>query len=455
MIVNMRITSILLCFLFLSICLAWVRDDYIDVAFVATCELSSGNIILTGNALGEHSLILVLILNSNGDEILRTCLGYGISYDLDTLSDGTIVVCGGLSEDSLSPTYSFVARLNAELDTLWVKTYRPFVNSEGSTAWSMSVKNDTIWINSFGPLLDKSFAVSRIDRNGELLWNNVYGRANTVNGTKTIPSASNSFSVLVLETSGSFTYYPEYIHASSGSGTIICSTEYSHYPDTAFQIFNIDNNEYGDFYLTGCQNPGTYYLDEFCLARIDTCGSFIWHENYPLHGPRTKGFVFQANPGLIDIFVISYSSHDYPTLLKCTSSGDSISTVRLLDEMPWIGDVQRCSNGDYILCGTDYSNGFLMRVDSLGNQVPSMVSEGIIAPKIAFTAYPNPFNSKCRFDMPVNAEIDIYSLNGRLLAKVDSHNKSWSPDADVPCGIYIALLNAKKSTIAKKLLYIK
>ena len=104
-------------------------------------------------------------------------------------------------------------------------------------------------------------------------------------------------------------------------------------------------------------------------------------------------------------------------------------------------------------------------VDSDGDGIPDdfldaiSVKESDIKPSdYGIRAYPNPFNSALRIDVPENcSSLKIFDIQGRLI----SHNEidmeqttiEWNPSEDLPGGIY--LIKGDHSEISQKVIYMK
>ncbi|MFP4460341.1 MAG: S8 family serine peptidase [Candidatus Zixiibacteriota bacterium] len=96
------------------------------------------------------------------------------------------------------------------------------------------------------------------------------------------------------------------------------------------------------------------------------------------------------------------------------------------------------------------------------------VEENITSPeKTALSrAYPNPFNSSVNieFDTPIptNAEITIFTVDGRAVETIHSgnltagkHNFIWKPEQITRSGVYLYSIRTEKETTTDRLLYIK
>ncbi|MBN2541784.1 T9SS type A sorting domain-containing protein [bacterium] len=71
-------------------------------------------------------------------------------------------------------------------------------------------------------------------------------------------------------------------------------------------------------------------------------------------------------------------------------------------------------------------------------------------------AYPNPFNSQCMIDAPVNSKVDIYDLQGKLIEHFDFAPATWQPEAHTSSNIYLVKVTTNAGyTKTSKLIYLK
>ncbi|MBN1755748.1 hypothetical protein JW877_05995 [bacterium] len=80
-------------------------------------------------------------------------------------------------------------------------------------------------------------------------------------------------------------------------------------------------------------------------------------------------------------------------------------------------------------------------------------------------AYPNPFNSEARFDVPYLSNVEIYNLDGKLVEVFSpdgrAHDKSairticWRPAENCATGLYLVRASNSTTSLFTKVLYIK
>ncbi len=69
---------------------------------------------------------------------------------------------------------------------------------------------------------------------------------------------------------------------------------------------------------------------------------------------------------------------------------------------------------------------------------------------------PNPFNGLCRIRAPEGFEVEILSLDGRIVAGFDRNEVIWRPGDEVPGGVYLVRAKSSDGTVLRgKILYLK
>lgn len=91
------------------------------------------------------------------------------------------------------------------------------------------------------------------------------------------------------------------------------------------------------------------------------------------------------------------------------------------------------------------------------------IRDNILIPdELDINIYPNPFNSTCRITSPVGSRIEIHDLNGRMVCSVNSTGRIagdgsyvWTPGTTLPSGIYLIRISNARSTVIRKIIYMK
>ena len=124
---------------------------------------------------------------------------------------------------------------------------------------------------------------------------------------------------------------------------------------------------------------------------------------------------------------------------------------------------------DYL---TDTSDTFV----TLSFDETTEISESRLPANIELTVFPNPFNSAVSISAPDNAIVEIFDLNGRIIADLSANNPVgsrqastagdagvaltnseyiWTPDKSVGSGVYLVRAKIGDKNIAKRIVYLK
>jgi len=114
-----------------------------------------------------------------------------------------------------------------------------------------------------------------------------------------------------------------------------------------------------------------------------------------------------------------------------------------------------------------FNLGIYARIDTMA----AAVSANEMPPspdKIEVSAHPNPFNSAVSITAPAGAEIEVFDVNGRIVATpsfVLPLNKGemsegqrgfiWRPDASLGSGVYLVRATVGEETVSKRVVYLK
>ena len=127
--------------------------------------------------------------------------------------------------------------------------------------------------------------------------------------------------------------------------------------------------------------------------------------------------------------------------------------------------VKQTLDGGFIIVGSTYSFGsggqdvYVVKTDSLGET--EWIREVPIKPEdVSLNVFPNPFNSSCKIEAPVGAEIDIFDINGGAvgapcMTPLQPGICTWQPTPSTPSGIYLIKATRGENIVTKKVIYLK
>jgi hypothetical protein len=446
------------------------------------------------------------------------------------LNDSTIIM-GGYTWNYHSP-YSkmWLFSINTDGDTLW--TY------EEDEGWNYSARSIDITHDEHIIMLMSDWHLGKYTYDRVREWKYKFPTDWYINQTEKIITVHGheppGYALAGFTSSGStsdiyFIRYNEYDHEHNDTSWIRYYNASER--DVAWDIIEITNPSPGlpkGFLLVG-SNKNAVCCTSLCYAvRIDTTGDTVWTKEYshPLykwtglsHGKQEiKTVTWAGNEPYQTKFMLgAYTAYPeslggkYVTWLLAisdTTRGDTLWT-KTFDEYyeQFSGDIISCDDGGYAIVGSvketsiSGSNLWFLRVDSLGNDLPSAISENSLGPVLpTLYSHPNPFNSAVTIAIegvgdgsPVPFDVEIYDVNGRkidVIARraepneaISPNNRSsvpldtrrdavsinncefvWQPDKSLPSGVYLVrarvggrgdLAPTGQTTATKRIVYLK
>jgi len=224
-------------------------------------------------------------------------------------------------------------------------------------------------------------------------------------------------------------------------------------------------------------------MRELLLCNLDTNFAVNWERIYSLtFGDEVIRDIALLPDGNIAASCLLWDfAGDYLALIIFDGiTGDTIRSTRYdsLDiYIPY--DLIRIPNGDFVMSGKaeDYDGpAFVLRVDSLGTDVPTSIEEIRSLPAtFDIFAYPNPFNSAVTISLsggvgasdarPGQVGIEIFDISGRLVADLPVTNcgepqfvptpRIWQPEKSLGSGVYLVRANIGENIISKRIVYLK
>ncbi len=495
---------------------------YFDDVF----QLSDGSFILTYFDGNDHLEIktYVMRLDPFGNPVWVQRYEGSDSVDrvlTTTMLDDSTFILGGYTWDYHSP-YSkmWLFSINTDGDTLW--TY------EEDEGWNYSAKSIDITRDEHIIMLMTNRTIGKYTLDRERVWTYVFPYdwhigAHTKKVITVLGHEPPGYAIIGDTGYGSvtdifFARYNEYDHTHNDTSWI-CYYDASE-KDVVWDIIEITNPAPGypkGFLLVGSNSNATCCTLLCYAVRIDTAGDTLWTREYchPLyewtglvHGMQEIHKVVWAGnePHQTKFMLMAYTA--YPDSLReeyamwllqisDTLRGDTLWTQtydKYVSTFP--RDITLCEDGGYAIAGFvrdpdllpvgSLGALWLLRVDSLGNDLPSAISEIADKPDvISLTSYPNPFNSAVTISFDCGSEsskrlstIEIFDLNGRLISVISterSDEKSptypneisrqarndsmseyvWTPGDNIPSGVYLVRAKIGDRDITKRVVYLK
>ncbi|MFC2084694.1 T9SS type A sorting domain-containing protein [Bacteroidota bacterium] len=402
--------------------------------FYSAKQTSDGGFIAAGNTFSfgaEGSDVFLVKTDSIGDT-LWTRTYPGIDYEnassvQQTLDGGYIITgtTGGLESDILLIKTDSLGELS------WLKRY----GSQGQD-WGNSVQQTTdegyfIVGSTDSRTTDfKDFYLIKTDSDGDTLWTKTYGGESidfgyygqqTLDGGYIITGATISFGaggadawLLKTDSMGDTLWTRTYGGESADDASCVKQT--------------ID----GGYVLAGAKRPTSGDNVNVWLIKTDSIGNTHWTRMYGGIEDDLANYVsLTSDGGYIIAGRTGFSLNSNALLIKTDESGDTLWTkVYGGSDEDNFNSVEQTTDGGYIAAGTTesfgfgYSDGWLMKTDSIGNtklELPTSVEEQEVIPikNGLIQNYPNPFNpsTTIKFFVDKGAEVllEVSDLSGQKL----------------------------------------
>jgi hypothetical protein len=437
-------------------------------------QTSDSGFVVTGTResdSGIHDLSLIK-MNANGDSIWTRTYSGGIGFSVIQGHDGDYLIAGESAEGNSVDVVVIKADNNGH--TSWMKTYGGVGRDVGSRIRPTSSETGYVITgfttsSGFGGI---DVWIARIDLEGDTLWIRAYGGDRDDWGSDILET--NDGGILILGATRSF---------GAGSADIwLIQTDAS--GDTVWtRTYGGDGIETGDvilptgddeFLIVGSTSTYGAGLMDLWLLKIDMQGDTVWTRTYGGH--RTD----ECRSGAVTIdggyifagFTDSRGAGGFDSwIIRTDSEGNILWDIVIGgEEGDYCHSVVQTMDTGYLITGGTSSNSvgssdmWLVR---LGPDIPvTAVIKSVYPSKISLVQnYPNPFNpaTTIRYELPHASEVSliVYDLVGREVVRlVDGymepgyHEVQWN-GRDSASGIYIARLVTLEYSKAIKMVLLK
>ncbi|NQV53586.1 MAG: T9SS type A sorting domain-containing protein [Flavobacteriales bacterium] len=444
--------------------------------------ITSGTRRLSG---GPYAMCSVM-LSPNGDliskdELHSDSVGIVNGYRGSSIVvDDSIYLVGGLkwSQDSFLPAITPVG-LNGEISTprligdfQQAGFYDAVLADDGSLMLFGSVTNDTGYVD---------FLLVKADVSGNIQWVKSYGTDTWDQGLSICKGPDGGFFLGGESRAfGSGSTYDIFIIRVDSNGKEIWRGDWG--GDDSDWFGNLEYNPEAGLLFTGYmtyeqgvnQGSGAYVM------LLNEYGDIIWdqhlsepygdtayYSSFRVGRFLENGRIIVAGKG--EVFNI-FSSHDKPVAMILDIEGNILmhriyTSVVKKKSLAWFEDIKELSDGRIIAGGVyvpDTSNAqdtgnqdiLIVELDQNGCEYPGCqppigVEEVYFSAQETLKAYPNPFNSSIRFEIPpVVGQLSIYSMSGTLIDKLhcsDPDNPFVEYNApELGRGIYFVTFSSKQ-----------
>jgi len=427
------------------------------------------------SSVGYYEDAYVVKTDAAGDTLWTRFLGgtgADRAWEHSQTADGGYLVAGFISAPMTSVCDMWLARLDAQGDTLWTRAWGGS-GSEEARAMAPTSGGGCVmagYTESFGVGL-ADFYVVRTDANGDSLWGRTFGGEATEWASAVIQTSDDD--ILAAGVTVSFGAGSEdiWVVKISGDGDSLWSHTYG--GDETDYVWSIIEVSDGGYLLAGSTGSFGAGLEDMWLVRIDEDGNELWNQTFGGMSDDEGWSVVETSDGG---FLIAGKTESFGAgaddlwLVKTSADGDSLWSRTFGDTGQDGGyAVIQNSDGNYLAAGATWSftgvrnEMWLVCVEGVGTGIEQ---QPIATPHcFALDVHPNPFNpstvASFELRVPSHVSLRVYDTAGRLAATlVDGWREAGAHKAtfdgsDLPSGIYLARLTAGDIQETQKLILLK
>ena len=410
-------------------------------------------------------------------------------YEIILTVDSCYIICG-LEWQSDSSMAAMLFKVNADGDSLWLHTF-----SDGAKYCMFSnliqTTDNGFFSTSFSERLNpttqqslsRQFYAVKTDSTGQEQWDLNYGSPYFDEVCRDAIQTPDGGYLLVGGKVNPYFFdfsVEGLIVKLSSQGAVEWTKTWPHTEHDQGFLTIIETMD-GNYLLSGGWSfkdelfPDDPYGGGGVLIKMTLSGTFLWVKKY---GDEVGDAEFRDISQLLDGTIVAtgyrYVPKQSPSLVKFTAEGD-VLWWRNYDYNPTqseaIFDLVPTQDKGFLLTGyalpTDVignnaSDGWLLKVDSMGCEIPLCVTgtdePEAPAPKTgSLTLYPNPAGQSVTVDWNppgIEGRLELWSTGGVLLEQVEVSAAEASKTVDIsalPKGIYFVRLQTERGSVTKKL----
>ena len=360
-------------------------------------------------------------------------------------SDNHIIIAGTFQPDTTNNKYIFISKLNQNLDTLWVKYYFNYFNTNPNYSIVATCHEDTIAV-AFNKYMSGGYYLSTFTSNGDFIGIDYYPKPSgadyygladiyPVNGSKYIILLSADYSQKIFVCVVSQGIFSCFIGNSCDIGHLggrVFNDNQGNISLITFYYYDYTNISLSAFNLGGqllylrriYEDPNNLVHTTGTNAIMSNNGDFIITGSYQ-QGDTEEGVLIRAN---------SYGQLKW---MRRFEGGGSFGTD--------LAGVTETSNHFLACVGKNNYNEWLLVVDSLGCEAPGVCWVGeeeisSLSQENLFEIYPNPAGEEVwvKSAAPL-AGLTIYAMNGQKMpmAALSGENPMRIDTRTWPTGLYV------------------
>ena len=185
----------------------------------------------------------------------------------------------------------------------------------------------------------------------------------------------------------------------------------------------------------------------------DMSYDIIWtHYNIPDEFPEFTIYYSTDAGESWEIEYVNYGDTCYSWTVPADTSLDCLVKIEWFDSLTFYPSARRGfspedEDGTYFV---DFSDMCFSIVSDLGIRFGERFPD-----ELTLRTFPNPFNSAISISAPAGAEIEIFDINGKDIARLSSDEQVWKPEASIGSGIYLVRAKIGDTDITKRVVYLK
>ncbi len=380
-------------------------------------------------------------------------------------ADGGYLVAGYTSEPGTTVSDMWLARLNAQGDSLWTRAWGGTGNEEARAMAPMPGGGCVLagYTASFGAGL-ADFYVVRTDSSGNTLWSQTFGGNLSESASAVVPTSDGGILVAGMTNTYGAGWEDVWVVKMSGDGDSLWSHTYGGpVTDEVWSMIAVSGGGYLIAGLTASFGAGG---DDVWLIRIAEDGNELWNQTFGGIGNDQGWAVTEISDGgfLITGKTNSFGAGAYDLwLLKSSADGDSLWSRTFGDTGNDNGNaVIQNEDGNYLVAGSTWlftgvqNDVWLVCVEG----PPTGVEPQTQTQPLRFSLeapHPNPFNptTVLSFELrvPSLVNLEVFDVNGERVMVGFIPTRQYPAGthhipldgSDLPSGVYLARLTSQPS----------
>ncbi len=385
-----------------------------------------------GGYLVATQYLCLIKTDQYGDTLWTKCLGGNLGqnfFSLKKTNDNCFIACGSSHGFGLYGSNYWLAKFNANGDTIWQKGYGGYGDED---AYDVIQTSDGGFAlvgasTSFGGAI----YFVKTDNQGDTLWTKLYSKSYTSFANSLIQLADNGY-VIVGETGiGSVNRNLLVIRTNMNGDTIWMKTFGGNNNEVGYSVKETDD---GGFIISGATKSFGLGGYDVYLIKIHSNGLIQWTKTIGGINDDSGGECVLTSDGGYAVAgsTNSFGSGNYDAyLLKLNSIGDTLWSKTFgglgIDAA---GYIKETTDGGFIIAGRTESYGgnsdvYLIKTDANGqvagiDDYPSMYN--------GITVYPNPTTRQVNIQIPKQfgqtKTLEVFDFVGQLqLSKTDNFSE--------------------------------